>query len=89
MTERIDCNSVKLTESVTIFIVVVLKLVVMMIGIFGLILQVKLDRVQPNDDEPRSAFVAGHIVALLGLGIYEDFLGTFGADRCRHLCQYS
>ena len=90
MTERIDCISVRLTASIPIVVVIiVVKVVGLVVVSVGLILQVELDRIKPDDDEPRSALVAHDIVTLLGLGINEDFFGTFGTDRCRHLCRYS
>jgi hypothetical protein len=51
----------------------------------GFVSQVNLDRVEPDYDQFRRAFVTCNGVTLLALGINKNVLAAFGANGCRHL----
>jgi hypothetical protein len=49
-----------------------------------LVLEVELDRIETNDHEGGTAFVAGDVVTLFRFGVNENFFAAFGANRCWH-----
>jgi hypothetical protein len=60
------------------------RIVVIGIVAVRLFIEVKLDRIKPNDHKHRLALVASHMIALLDIEIYVNFFVTFRTDRRRH-----
>jgi hypothetical protein len=59
-------------------------LFVAQVVVSGFFAQVKLDRVEPHNDQIGLALLTGHAIALLDFGINVNFLFAFRTDGCRH-----
>ena len=73
-----------------VVVIVALKIFIVRTTVgFGLVNEIELEWVQPDDDEPRAAFVTSDAIALFGFGIYKNVFAAFWADRCWHLSKVS
>ena len=60
-------------------VVVFVGFKIIAVGQFVGVFQVKLDRIEPDDDQARVAFLAHDLVALFTIGFNKNLFAAFGA----------